>query len=231
MSLPLKRHVRARYHFLNMTRLSETVATDTYFSSYKAIGGATCAQVFYGISSHMINVYGMKTESIGPYVYEDFLREEGIPRVLRRDNAKMEQNHDFTTINRHWLIKDAFTEPHHPQQNPAELRAVQWLKQHIQVILNRTGAPESVWLYCAKWLADVHNYASQESLDWKTPWEKRHGHTPDISAYLLFPFYDQIYYLDPEQKFPHSKEVPGHFLGVAKAAGDALTFDVLTPSQ
>ena len=35
----------------------------------------------------MINFYGLKTESDGPYAYEDFLQEEGDPQILRRDNA------------------------------------------------------------------------------------------------------------------------------------------------
>ena len=230
-ALPLKRHFKARYHFLNMTRLKETVATDTYFSSVKAIGGDTCAQVFYGCQSHMINVYGMKTESEGPYAYEDFLCGEGIPAVLRRDNSKMQKSNIFEEINRHWLVKDGFTEPHHPQQNPAELKAIKWLKEHSQIVMNRTGAPENTWLFCAQWLASIHNYTSQESLDWKTPFEKRHGYTPDISAYLLFPFWDKIYYLDTEQKYPYTKELPGHFLGVAENVGDALTFNILAQNQ
>ena len=37
----------------------------------------------------MINVYPMHSESDGPHAYEDFLREEGCPTLLRRDNSKM----------------------------------------------------------------------------------------------------------------------------------------------
>jgi hypothetical protein len=214
-----------------MTRLKEAVATDTYFASVKAINGYTCAQVFYGCQSNMINVYGMKTESEGPYAYEDFLREEGIPTILRRDNSKMQKNNVFQDINRHWLIKDGFTEPHHPQQNPAELKAIKWIKEHSQLVMNRTGAPENTWLYCAQWLSSVHNYTARENLNWRTPFEKRHGYTPDISAYLLYPFWDKIYYLDTEQKYPYTKELPGHFLGVADNVGDALTFYILAQNQ
>ena len=56
----------------------------------------------------------------------------------------------------------------------------------------------------------------------------RHGVTPDISAYILFTFWEKILYLDNEQSYPNSKEVPGYFLGVAKHSGDALTFNILT---
>jgi hypothetical protein len=46
---------------------------DTYFANVWAIGGITCAQVFYGVQSHMINVYGMKSESAMPEAYKDFI--------------------------------------------------------------------------------------------------------------------------------------------------------------
>ena len=97
--LPMTQHYKSRYPFYNLKWLIEAVATDTYFANCKALGGYTCAQVFYGIISHMINVYGMKTESDGPYAYEDFLREEGAPRILRRDNAKMQCGDKILSIN------------------------------------------------------------------------------------------------------------------------------------
>ena len=44
----------------------------------------------------------------------------------------------------------------------------------------------------------------------------------------FFTFCEEILYLDNEQSYPNSKEVPGYFLGVAKHSGDALTFNILT---
>ena len=140
----------------------------------------------------------------------------------------MQQSFQFQEINRHWLVKDGFTEPYHPQQNPAELRAVRWLKTHTEALMNRVGAPDILWYLCSLYLSQVHNITSKESLKWKTPVEKRHGHTPDISAYLLFEFYEKIYYLDSEEKYPHTKEKKGRFMGVADNIGDALTFTILT---
>ena len=90
-----------------------------------------------------------------------------------------------------------YTEAHHPQQNPAELRAIRWLKTSIRLLRIKTGAPASVWAWMAKYLADIHNITADDTLDWVTPWSKRRGETPDISAYLQFTFYEKIYYLDP----------------------------------
>ena len=40
----------------------------------------------------MINVYPMKAEKDGPHAYEDFIREEGCPTILRQDNSKIFPN-------------------------------------------------------------------------------------------------------------------------------------------
>ena len=125
---------------MNVHRLREAVATDTFFANCKAIGGTTCAQVFYGVQSQMINVYPIQAESQGPNAYEDFIREEGCPTLLRRDNSKMQTGQDFIAINRHFCVKDGLTEPHHPHQNPAENQAIRWLKHHCQTVMNKSGA-------------------------------------------------------------------------------------------
>ena len=79
---PMKRHFQSRFPFLNRTRLQETVSTDTFYANCMGVTGKTCAQVFYGVSSHVINIYGMKSKAQFPEVYKDFMREEGIPSIL-----------------------------------------------------------------------------------------------------------------------------------------------------
>ena len=105
---------------LGRKRLNEVVSIDTYFSSTRSIEGYNCAQAFYGCTSRFIEVYGMKTESEFVDTYKDFLRDRGIPHTLRRDNAKSEDSGPVKDINRDLVIRDEFTEPHHPQQNPVE---------------------------------------------------------------------------------------------------------------
>ena len=171
----------------------------------------------------------MKTESEGPDALDDFGRFEGIPSIIRSDNSKMQRyGKRFLTRLREWVCGAEFTEPHHPQQNPAELRVCRWLKEGIKILRMRTGAPRYVWLWAAKYLADIHNITADETLDWKTPWSKRKGETPDISAFLQFKFYERIYFLDPKMKFPETKERTGYWLGVAHNVGDSLTYVILT---
>ena len=47
-------------------------------------------------------------------------------------------------IHRELVIADQWTETHSPCQNPAELNGVKYLKSHAQVLLNRTGAPNTM---------------------------------------------------------------------------------------
>jgi len=60
------------------------------FSTIYDVMGSTCAQVYWGLSSHFINVYGMQTESEGPHTLDDFAHKEGVPPVVRNDNSRMQ---------------------------------------------------------------------------------------------------------------------------------------------
>jgi hypothetical protein len=94
----MQRHVKARNACYNVKRLDESVSTDPIFSSYRDISGATCGQVFFGMSSKVFNIYGMRNKGEFPKTYLDFIRHEGAPRVLRRDNAKEEDSEEVNTL-------------------------------------------------------------------------------------------------------------------------------------
>ena len=222
---PLRRHVRARFKWANVHRIQETVSTDPLFSNVKsAFDGFTGAQVFYGCTSHCIHVYGIKSKGEFHQVYRDFIREHGAPSVLRRDNAKEENNVAIQSIQRELLIKDEYIEPRNPQQNPVESRAIKWLKETSLVLLNKVGAPSPLWFHAIQYLADIHNICADKQLNWLTPQQVRTGVTPDISAHLQFTFWEQVLVLDSEESWPASKEKPARYLGVAQNVGDLLTF-------
>ena len=228
---PMKRHFKSLGEYLNKPRLRETVGTDTIFSSVRDVSGAWCAQVYWGFSSHMINVYGMKTESEMPNAQDDFMREEGIPDILRSDNARVQRyGKEMLRKLRRLLVGVEYTEPHHPQQNPAEMRAIRWLKDATKVIRARTGAPANVWLQIMEYMSEIHNITSDETLNHKVPHTKRHGETIDISPYLQHTFYERVYYHDPDESYPSTKELPGWWVGVSKNVGHVLTYKILKPN-
>jgi hypothetical protein len=164
----------------------------------------------------MINVYPMHSKNQFPDVYDNFIREEGCPSILRRDNAGAEMSHKVTAINCKYLVGDQYTEPHHPQQNPAVLRAVKFVKDHTEMLLNCRNAPEKVWFYASDYVAKVHNICADESLGWEIPLTKRHGTTPDISPYLIFQFYKKVLFSTMTSLFHPRKNVLDIDLGFVR---------------
>ncbi|MEM7375684.1 MAG: hypothetical protein AAF587_44235, partial [Bacteroidota bacterium] len=228
MSFPLMKHVKSRFAWMNRFRLNEKVSTDTIFANCRSVGGSTCAQVYYGMTSQVITVHGMRSEAEFPNSYSDFLRSEGIPTILRRDFGSAQRSRAVQDIQRRYTIGDEFSEPHHQQQNPVERNAIRWLKIHSKSLLDLTGAPEYLWLQAMRYLADVHNHTAKENLRWAIPLTVRHGDTRDISSLLAFRFYEPVYYLDYES-FPSTSEKLGHWIGVARNVGDALTYEIYSP--
>jgi hypothetical protein len=163
----MRRHLKSRFQMLRHKRLNEVIATDTYFANEKSIAGYHCAQVFFGMTSKMLYVAGMKTESEFADVHLDFIRKYGIPSALRRYNAKYEMIQRVKVIHRDFIIDDQLTEPHSPWQNPPELNGVKYLKSHAQGLLDRTGAPDNLWFLAQDYLAHVHNLSANRQLNRK----------------------------------------------------------------
>ena len=145
---PMRKHLLSRFQMLRRPRLNEIVATDTYFSPITLLEGYNCAQVFVGLSSRIMETRGMTTESEYINSLQDFIRHWGIPHTIRRDNAKSETSEKVQNLHRELVIDDEYTEPHHPQQNPAEVGGVKYLKEHAEVLMNRTNSPENTWFLC-----------------------------------------------------------------------------------
>ena len=153
------------------------------------------------------------------------MRYEGVTETLHRDLAPEQKTDVITTINRNMIVKDTWSEAGYPTQNPVEQGAVRIIKQASDIIIARTGAPPEVWPWIYNYVADVNNHCATQILNWKTPIEKRHGYTPDISALLLYQFWEPIYFL-VDEKTPKSKERKGRWLGLSHHVGDKLTYHI-----
>ncbi len=84
----------------------------------------------------------MKKKSEFPIVYRDCICEHGCPSILHRDNAKEEQSEAVLAIQRELYIGDQFSEAYNYQQNKVELGAIKWIKEHVSIVLDCTGAPK-----------------------------------------------------------------------------------------
>ena len=86
---PQRKHLRPRNFGMNIPRLPEMVSTDPIFANCKSIhDGFWGTQIYLGKKSKYLNGYGFKSKAEMPNNYEDFIRNEGAPSALRRDNAK-----------------------------------------------------------------------------------------------------------------------------------------------
>jgi hypothetical protein len=227
----MQRHRQSRFKHLKFPTLREIVAMDTYYGLVRDVLGWVYGQIYYGCTSHYINVYGMKAKSCVPKTYKAFLRDEGSPTKLHCDGAAEQKLADIGEINREYGLQESFSEQKNPWQNPVETRAIKWLGQAAMKRLDRTGAPDWLWLFALAYMALVNNWTADETLGWKTPHEKRHGYTPDISALLALRFLEKIYYLDADVSYPNSNEKAGYWLGVADNVGDCLTYYILTDDK
>ena len=72
-------------------------------------------------------------------------------------------------IHRELVIADQWTQPHNPWQILEELNGVKYLKSHVQVLLDRTGAPNTMWFLAQNYQAQVHNLSANRQLNWKIP--------------------------------------------------------------
>jgi len=209
--------------------LNETFATDTFYSSEKALGGYTCAQLYVGKTSTFTEIFGMKSENQMPETLQDFIRQWGAPSGLLSDNAKAETSKVVKDILRLYCIKDMQSEAHHQHQNYAE-RRIQEVKSTANIIMDRVNAPMCLWYLCLKYVVQVLNHLATPSLNNRTPIEKAFGVTPDISGLLQYYFYQPVLFLDTNKPaFPKSKELLGYWVGMAENIGDALTYWIITP--
>ena len=225
--LPLRRHYKSRFPALRVRRLDEDIATDTFFSNTRALDGSICAQLFVGRKSMLTDVFGMKTEQQMPGALMDFIRKWGAGTGLFSDNAKAETSNAVRDILRQYNMRDLQSEPHQQNQNPAE-RRIQEVKSVTNTLLDRSGAPETLWLLCMTYVVYMLNHMAHATLKGRTPLQAAFGVTPDISALLAFYWFQQVFYYVPDAKFPRSKEKLGRIVGIAEHVGDALTFLVLT---
>lgn len=228
---PLQKHYKARFPQLSEPRLDEMVSVDCFETNATGIGNkATLCCVFYGTVTGCIDNYKLYSGENGFLcTYQDFCRKQGVPSILKQDQAGNQKSKAVTNFNCEHLVKDVFSEAFHQHQNPVKSGAICWLKSSLKILLNMTGAPEWLWFHALQYLADVHNHTWND--------EKQHipatacdGRIKDISCFLQFYFFERVLYLDCNNRLPNalkSTERPGYMIRFAHNIGDNLTFKIL----
>ena len=225
----MKRFYRSPYPALNVARRNEDLLTDVVYSDTPAIDdGSTSASVYSGRHSHVLDVFGMKTDKQFVTTLEDVIRERGAPTRLLSDHALTIRSQRVVDILRALYIGAWTSEPHRQNQNTME-RRYQTLKRVTNLVMDRSGCPASCWLLCLQYVAMVLNSTACQSLNWAIPLTVLLGVTIDVSPLLRFHWYQPVLYHIDSPSFPsESTEALGYFVGVATHCGHMMTFKILT---
>jgi hypothetical protein len=223
----LKKHYQSPCPALNVKRRDEGVATDCVFSDTPAIdGGETCAQMFVGVDSLVTDIYGMKTEKQFVNTLEDNIRERGAMVRLLSDRAQVEISSRVVSILRALSIGQWQSEPHQQHQNPCE-RRYQTVKTTTNTLLDRSGSPAYTWLLCLMYVTILLNLTYNWTIG-GIPLQIAEGTTQDISPLLRFYWWEPVYYKVDDASFPSdSREERGHFVGISRNVGNAMTYKIL----
>ena len=229
----LRRQIKAANPALNVPRRNEPVAMDTIYGpvGHPAIcDGSTMAQFFIGRKSDFRSIYPCgKSDKDVHRVLADHIRSYGAMDVLVSDRARAQIGLKVLDILRTFMIEGRQSEPHNKNQNYAE-RGWRDTKVYSNRVLERSGSPKNLWLLALEYVCDLLNHVARERLGWRTPIEWLLGHTPDISAFLIFTFYEPVYYMHIEPAMADTTEKMGRFVGISHNIGHSMTYKVLTDS-
>ena len=225
---PFRKHFKSCFPAANVHHLPEWFSTDTFFADTPALddgipghGGCTMIQLYGGLNSHFLAGYPMSAESDMPETMEEFIHDHGAMEGLMSDNAKVEVSQAAKNIHRLYCIKDRQSEPHYQHQNPIECR-IQDVKRLTNNIMDRVGCPAGYWLLCTLFVISLLNHVV--NVNGAIPQSLINGEITDISPYLTYHFWQEVFYEQPDG----NPEALGHWVGPALKHGDKLTYMILT---
>ena len=85
-----------------------------------------------------------------------FLHEVGIPSEMLTDNISELAEGNWETLCRQHYIRQRFTEPYLPWQNPSEL-AGGIVKRRVRQLMRKTDTPIRLWDYCWAYVSDTRS--------------------------------------------------------------------------
>ena len=226
----LRNQIKSPNPILNIRRRHEEVATDTMYSNTRAYEtGSTAAQFFIGRKSHFRSARKLgSSDKDFKSTLEDEIRKYGAMDKLVSDNAKAQISDKVKEVLRTFAIDDWQSEPYKGNQNFAE-RGWRDTKRKVNALLNNSGATDAAWMLALEYICFVQNHTAVDSLGGRTPIEWLLGVTPDISVLLQFQFWEPVYYMKYDEKFPSdSTELLGRFVGISENVGHAMTYKILT---
>jgi len=128
-------------------------ASDTFLSNVTSLRGNKCVQLFTN-RANFSKSYPMPARSSAPKALDRFLHEIGVPPELLTDNAPELVEGEWAKLCRRHNIKQKFTEPYSPWQNPAELEGG-IIKRKIRRLMKLTLTPIRLWDYAWDYVSSI----------------------------------------------------------------------------
>ena len=227
--MPLSRRYRMDRMF-EPKRLLGKMTSDTMDPNCTSLHGDHRYCQVFGNKQLFCECYPIKTKSSCYEALKLFIREYGAPEEMITDGSREQtgKNTQFQAILRKNKVRSTITQPHRPNQNPAETVIRELRKRWYRAIF-RTNCPRVLWNFglphFAKIMQLTASYAAD--LNGRTQLGALLGETPDISQYLDFGWYDWVWY-----KENAGLDVPriGKFLGITNSSSNILTFYILPES-
>ena len=224
--LPLGRRYRMDRVFTRKT-LTGDWSTDTMDGRCKSLDGNKYAQVFAN-KAYFSRIYPMDSKTKAGDALRLFCQEFGVPERLTFDGSKEQSKSgtQFMKQIRTHNIDYHISEPDLHNQNPVE-GVIREIRRKWYRTMIRNKVPREFWDYGIRWVSETMSltHSSAGSLQGSIPITQVTGETADISEYLDFGFYDQIWYKDNAGTSPFE---PGRWLGVSHRTGRLMCYHVLT---
>lgn len=200
-------------------------ASDTAKSNVISTRGNKLIQVFANKGNY-VKPYFLKAKSEAHHALDMFIHDVGVPSEILTDNAKELSEGLWKKLCSKHYVKQRFTEPHSPWQNASEL-AIGIIKRKVRSLMRRTNTPARLWDYCWSYVCEVRALTASEHpyLEGVTPFEKVHGYSPNISEFIVFQWYEWVWYHDPD--LPNRSGL-GRWLGPAHDVSQGMAYHILT---
>lgn len=124
----------------------------------------------------------MRRKSDSHFSLNTFIHEVGVPLFLHTDGSRELRKAQWGQVCKKIKIQQSEMEPYSPWKNHAE-REVVIIRRKERVMMQQTQTPIRLWDYVYVYASEIrslivtNNYVLQS----RTPFEKVHGYTPDIS--------------------------------------------------
>ena len=151
-----------------------------------------CAQVF--TNGNFTTVHPLNSKAKVAQALTEFADDVGIPNMLLSDGAAevTGQHTDFMKEVNRLKIKLKRSEVGRSNQNYAAEREIGELKKRRRNRMSKRKVPPQLWDYGLVYEANILNRIPCDQQQ-RTGIEMVTGETPDISEWIDFEFYDQVY--------------------------------------